>query len=276
MENVYEGSIIISMLTSSGTRHNSSILFAAAVPTVTPTPVPTIPAGYIVTYVRTFDPLTNSDIHGTDISMYDVEAAVVLGSPANPLDFVAGDYNELNLATPTEFASRFDFTSSGAGSDVNFTLNAAGIAAINTNTTPFTFYVLDGDELDNSFSGIWSASTTRMLRTYGVSHATQENRPYMDIVFTPGGAGDPPVASFTTSKTFVRIPQPITFTDTSTETPDEWLWDFGDGTTSTDQNPVHRYTKRGKWNVTLTATNDAGSDESDTTTVRVTGYETYT
>jgi len=100
--------------------------------------------------------------------------------------------------------------------------------------------------------------------------------PEPTCTLTEAPEGDPPVASFTTSKTFVRIPQSITFTDTSTETPDEWLWDFGDGTTSTDQNPVHRYTKRGKWNVTLTATNDAGSDESDATTVRVTGYETYT
>ena len=72
------------------------------------------------------------------------------------------------------------------------------------------------------------------------------------VEYTTPSAGDPPVASFTTSKTFVRIPQSITFTDTSTETPDEWLWDFGDGTTSTDQSPVHKYTKRGKWNVTLT------------------------
>ena len=58
-----------------GTWYNSSILFAAAAPTVTPTPTPTIPAGYIVTYFRTFDPLGNAEIHGTNISLYDVEAA---------------------------------------------------------------------------------------------------------------------------------------------------------------------------------------------------------
>ena len=55
--------------------YNSSILFAAPTPTVTPTPTTTIPPGYIVTYVRTFDPLTNSDIHGTNINLYDVENA---------------------------------------------------------------------------------------------------------------------------------------------------------------------------------------------------------
>lgn len=55
--------------------YNSSVLFSVAVPTVTPTPTTTIPAGYIVTYFRTFDPLGNSDIHGTDINLYDVEAS---------------------------------------------------------------------------------------------------------------------------------------------------------------------------------------------------------
>ena len=97
-----------------------------------------------------------------------------------------------------------------------------------------------------------------------------------DYITVTAPAGDPPVASFTTSKTFVRIPQSITFTDTSTETPTSWLWDFGDGTTSTDQSPVHKYTKRGKWDVTLTATNDDGSDTSDITPIGVTGYDTLT
>ncbi|HVY75585.1 MAG TPA: PKD domain-containing protein, partial [Puia sp.] len=50
-----------------------------------------------------------------------------------------------------------------------------------------------------------------------------------------------------------------TFTDASTPTPDSWLWDFGDGSTSTSQNPpAHSYTAAGPTNftVTLTATKD--------------------
>ena len=51
-----------------------------------------------------------------------------------------------------------------------------------------------------------------------------------------------------------------TFTDTSTNTPTSWLWEFGDGTTSTEQNPVHIYNLAGTYAATLTATNDVGSD----------------
>jgi hypothetical protein len=35
-----------------------------------------------------------------------------------------------------------------------------------------------------------------------------------------------------------------------------WLWDFGDGNTSTSQNPTHTYSGDGPWDVTLTVTDD--------------------
>lgn len=52
-----------------------------------------------------------------------------------------------------------------------------------------------------------------------------------------------------------------TFTDVSTNAPDTWSWDFGDGATSTEQNPTHTYAN-GDYEVCLTATNIAGSDIS--------------
>ena len=38
-----------------------------------------------------------------------------------------------------------------------------------------------------------------------------------------------------------------------------WLWDFGDGTTSTEKNPVHTYTEAGYYETKLTATSDDGT-----------------
>jgi PKD repeat protein len=71
-----------------------------------------------------------------------------------------------------------------------------------------------------------------------------------------------PVAHFTGKPTCGKAPLTVKFNDTSTGSPTEWSWDFGDGTTATAQNPVHVYTTAGKYSVSLTATNDGGSNTS--------------
>ena len=44
----------------------------------------------------------------------------------------------------------------------------------------------------------------------------------------------------------------VNFTDITTNSPDSWLWDFGDGTISSFQNPSHNYLNGGSYDVTLT------------------------
>ncbi|NIM10963.1 MAG: PKD domain-containing protein [Candidatus Aminicenantes bacterium] len=75
------------------------------------------------------------------------------------------------------------------------------------------------------------------------------------------------VADFEWSKDgdFTRI-----FTDQSTAnycTITGWNWDFGDGNTSTQQNPTHTYSSADWFNVTLTVTADTGASDSKTKTV---------
>ncbi|MCU4176468.1 PKD domain-containing protein [Carboxylicivirga sp. N1Y90] len=82
-----------------------------------------------------------------------------------------------------------------------------------------------------------------------------------------------PVAEFRVSTTLIDKGQSVTFTDYSTEEPMEWLWNFGDGSTSTDKNPTHTYNKAGVYTVSLTVTNDAGSD-TETKTNLITVNET--
>ncbi len=53
----------------------------------------------------------------------------------------------------------------------------------------------------------------------------------------------------------------VNFTDQSTNTPTQWAWTFGDGGTSTAQNPNHVYSANNTYNVCLTATNTAGSNQ---------------
>ncbi len=68
---------------------------------------------------------------------------------------------------------------------------------------------------------------------------------------------EPPAASFTTnSKGSCSVPVEITLTNTSQETDViSYLWDFGDGATSTEKNPKHVYTIAGAYNIQLTLNN---------------------
>lgn len=63
-------------------------------------------------------------------------------------------------------------------------------------------------------------------------------------------------ASYTYSQTAALT---IAFTDTSTGSPNKWLWDFDDGFTSSDQNPTHVFPTNGSYTVTLKAWVQTGS-----------------
>ena len=83
---------------------------------------------------------------------------------------------------------------------------------------------------------------------------------------------DPPVAAFTTTPGIPRGPAPfeVDFTDQSTapgSTLTEWLWDFGDGATSTVANPTHTFTDPGRYTVRLTVRNTEGLSDSAETVV---------
>ncbi|MDX5444405.1 MAG: PKD domain-containing protein, partial [Hymenobacteraceae bacterium] len=69
----------------------------------------------------------------------------------------------------------------------------------------------------------------------------------------------PPVAQFI-SDHFSTCDSVIQFTDQSRLFPTSWFWDFGDGTTSAQQNPLHRYTTSGSFTVTLVTCNSFGCD----------------
>ncbi|WP_165821127.1 LamG-like jellyroll fold domain-containing protein [Nocardioides gansuensis] len=69
-----------------------------------------------------------------------------------------------------------------------------------------------------------------------------------------------PVAAFSATPRSGEAPLPVTFTDESTGSPTSWAWTFGDGATSTAQNPSHTYAAPGTYDVSLTVTNANGSD----------------
>lgn len=77
---------------------------------------------------------------------------------------------------------------------------------------------------------------------------------------TVSGLPPAPVANFTANITEGMAPLHVRFTDLSGGSPYEWSWNFGDGGTSSLQNPEHIFRDPGNYTVSLTARNVGGSD----------------
>jgi PKD repeat protein len=90
---------------------------------------------------------------------------------------------------------------------------------------------------------------------------------FITAIVVPAAAAAPTapistVASFTGTPTSGSAPCTVQFTDTSLNFPTSWLWDFGDGNTSTAQNPVHTYPVAGDYTVSLTAASTTGGSNT--------------
>ena len=66
-------------------------------------------------------------------------------------------------------------------------------------------------------------------------------------------------AGFSGTPTTGGAPLSVQFTDISIGYPTTWAWDFGDGYTSNEQNPLHVYENTGTYSVTLSVTGLSGS-----------------
>ncbi len=167
---------------------------------------------------------------------------------------------------------------SAPSNTVSVTLAAAPVANFSftpqsgtANQTNFTFY-------DESTGGVsarqWNfgdgATSTAAVATHVFANPGQYT-----VTLSVSGAGGSSQTSRTISvfgavnASFVwspMNPQPgeiVQFTDQSTGAPSSWSWSFGDGTTSTQQNPSKQFAANGTYNVTLTVVR--GSESSSTT-----------
>ncbi|HSG27167.1 MAG TPA: PKD domain-containing protein [Candidatus Krumholzibacterium sp.] len=161
------------------------------------------------------------------------------------------------------------------------------IFAYSTDDATYYNLVTIASATEQLYSGSLPAGTSgtvyiRVLdadRSWGatVNDAVSVDEMYIEVMGGSGGVA--PVAAFVGSPTSGNYPLEVTFVDQSANTPTSWDWDFGDGNGSVQQNPVHIYASVGTYTVTLTATNEYGSDvevKSGYITVTDPGSTVYT
>lgn len=156
-------------------------------------------------------------------------------------------------------------------------------ATATTNTAPFTPGNGDwctGTVGANCFTvnlGAYDGQPSVIVRFEGFNNGIAGNNLFIDNINIDGTlTSAPPIADFSSNTQELCEGNTVSFTDQSNGAPTSWLWDFGDGNTSTQQNPTHTYAAAGTYTVTMTASNAFGSDvETITNYITVYGPVSY-
>ena len=121
--------------------------------------------------------------------------------------------------------------------------------------------------MDYSYcSRMFTEGQKTRMRTAALSSIAQRNQLSQASNLQATGVAGPDIlceAKFDLDRDVVCIGDGIQFTDESFHGPTSWTWDFGDGTSSTEQSPFHTYTQPGTYDVSLTIGN--GSQQVSST-----------
>jgi gliding motility-associated-like protein len=172
-------------------------------------------------------------------------------------------YDTLTLeVNPSPEADYFNSIATGCGGlEVTFMENAPGAIA-------YRWDFGDSSELSNEANPIhvYAQPGQYAVRFTAIGTGGCEETVSRQLVEVYEAA-EADFTSVPTREDRIAAGTPIQFEDLSSEAI-EWLWDFGDGQSSTEANPTHRYESPGQYAVTLTVTDSAGCTSSVT-------YATY-
>ena len=136
-----------------------------------------------------------------------------------------------------------------------------GLASESTNSPTFTSWDFGDGETDTGSEVFHSWDEPGEFRiTLTVSNATGQDSTFRTIFVER--AIDPPVARFSESSLTVIAGEQLSFSDLSLNSPESLVWDFGDDTSATGSNVTKSWATEGQFTVTLTASNEAGTDST--------------
>jgi len=130
----------------------------------------------------------------------------------------------------------------------------APLRAVNLTANPYQQYA----------ESVLHHCTVDINGTSATLRAVRNDSSVLDTVTMTHTVG-PPVTNFTGNPTSGAVPLTVAFTDASSGAPTSWSWTFGDGGTSTAQSPSHTYATANQYTVSLTATNQYGSNTNTKT-----------
>ncbi|HPX76032.1 MAG TPA: FISUMP domain-containing protein [Bacteroidales bacterium] len=189
-----------------------------------------------------------------------------------------GDYEDL-INTPTLFSGNYDDlqgkpelnianwnTAYSWGNHSGLYRPIAWVPAWNevtdrpTDLNDFTnnagYLKIETQNLTNVLSISNSASSQNITDLANPVNAQDAaTKSYVDQLISLFEANGMVVVDFSASATNIMLGNSVSFTDNSILEATQWQWDFGDGQTSTEQNPAHIYENEGTYTVTLTASN---------------------
>jgi PKD repeat protein len=180
----------------------------------------------------------NTAIPSTELDPYPTEIGTVLGLP---LAAFSTNVSDGYIPLSVQFSDQSSVISP-TGYSWNF-----GDKNISTVQNPTNTYVV---------AGTYIVSET-------VTNASGSNTAYRSVLVNQYMH---PIARFLAWSNSTDVPVTVYFTDTSGGYPVVWLWNFGDGNTSTQENPMHTYTTGGNFSVVMIASNPSGSSTSIQTT----------